>query len=179
MSIVLPKAALHDWRYVAQGRLGTTQRIRMQNTTTETHASRCLCGAVRDEVVGRPRTTILCHCEYCQERTVSIKTLLVYFGREAVTRLSGPLENYRQVSDKSGRWIDSEFCQNCGSAVTWTLELVSGWRGFEAETFDNNADFPYDTHMWTDSAHPSDCIRETDTCFPERLAFTTEQLEQL
>ena len=79
----------------------------------------------------------------------------------------------------SGRWIDSEFCEKCGSAVTWTLGLVPGWRGFEGGTFDNSASFPCDMHMWTDSAHPSVIIDPNSTCFPQQPPFSTEQLEKL
>ena len=147
--------------------------------TAETHAGGCVCGAVRYEVTGRPRSTVFCHCEYCQKRTGSTAALLIYFRKDAVNKIDGPLKKYRHISDQSGRWIDSEFCEICGTAVTWTLELVPGWRGFEGGTFDNSDSFPCHTHMWTDSAHCSVVINPSDTCFPEQPPFTTEQLETL
>ena len=147
--------------------------------TNESHSGGCLCGAVRYEVAGQPKSTVFCHCEYCQKRTGSTEALLVYFRNDAVRNIEGPLKKYRHISDQSGRWIDSEFCEECGSAVTWTLELVPGWRGFEGGTFDNSDSFPCNTHMWTDRAHPSVVIDPSAICFPKQPPFTTEQLEAL
>jgi len=146
---------------------------------SKSHTGGCLCGAVRFEAAGRPRSTVFCHCKYCQKRTGSSLALLVYFRKDAVKSLSGPMKKFRHTSDQSGRWIDSEFCGTCGSAVTWTLELVPGWRGFEGGVFDNSEKLKCNTHMWTDSAHPSLVINPTDTCYVNQPPFTTEQLENL
>ena len=105
--------------------------------------------------------------------------LLVYFRKDDVKVLDGPLKKYRHVSDQSDRWIDSEFCKKCGSAVTWTLKLVPGWLGFEGGVFDDIEKLKCHTHMWTDSAHPSVVIDPEDTCYREQPPFTTEQLEAL
>ena len=105
--------------------------------------------------------------------------LLIYFRKDAVRSLSGPLKKSRHISDQSGRWIDSEFCEECGTAVTWELELVPGWRGFEGGTFDESQLLNCHAHMWTDSAHPSVEFKETDTCFSKQPPFTTEQLENM
>jgi len=67
------------------------------------------------------KSTVFCHCEYCQKRTGSTEKLLVYFRRDAAKKFAGPLKKFRHISDQSGRWIDTEFCEKCGSAVTWTL----------------------------------------------------------
>lgn len=147
--------------------------------TTESNSGGCLCGAVRYEVTGRPRSTVICHCEYCQKRTGSTQALLICFRRNAVKKIEGPLRNFRHISDQGGRWIDSEFCEKCGSAVTWTLELVPGWRGFAGGTFDNSRSFPCNTQMRTNSVHPSVVFDPSDTCFPQQPPLTSEQLEAL
>jgi len=147
--------------------------------TSEIHPGGCSCGAVRYEVLGAPKATIFCHCRYCQKRTGSTAALLVYFKKDAVKNLTGPLKKYRHVSDESERWIESEFCTECGSCVTWTLALVPSWRGFAGGSFDDTSRFPCKMHQWTDSAHPSVVIDPADTCFPKQSPFTTEQLESL
>ena len=103
--------------------------------TKEIHSGGCLCGAVRYEVTGRPRTTIFCHCEFCQKRTGSAFSLSVYFDENDVEFLQGSLRKYRLTSD-TGRRVESEFCEICGSTVTFTLELRAGLRGIAGGTFD-------------------------------------------
>jgi len=147
--------------------------------TTAIHPGGCACGAVRYAVAGPPKATIFCHCRYCQKRTGGTAALLVYFKKDAVESLSGPLKKHRHVSDGSGRWIDVEFCEECGSNVTWTLALVPSWRGFAGGTFDDSASFPCTMHQWTDCAHPSVVFNPSDTCYPKQSPFTTEQLEKL
>ena len=147
--------------------------------TAANRAGGCSCGAVRYEVAGAPKATIFCHCRYCQKRTGSTAALLVYFMQDAVQSLSGPLKKHRHVSDESGRWIDAEFCAECGSCVTWTLALVPSWRGFSGGAFDDSASIRCRTHQWTDSAHPSAVFDPSHTCYPKQSPFTTEQLERL
>ena len=147
--------------------------------TTELHSGGCPCGAVRYEVAGAPKTTLYCHCKFCQQRTGSTHAQLVYFHKDALKKLTGSLKKHRHDSDTSGRWIETESCEKCGASVTWTLELVPSWRGFEGSSFDNNFRFPCRVHQWTDSADPSSVINLADTRFPKQAPFTTEQLEKL
>ena len=145
----------------------------------ETHTGGCACGAVRYRVVGKPNFVAVCHCKFCQARTGSTHAQLVYFRKGAVISLSGQLIKKRHESDESGRWIETESCKQCGASVTWTLELVPSWRGFEGSSFDNNKSFPCRVHQWTDSADPTTKINPTDTRFPKQAPFTTAQLEKL
>ena len=147
--------------------------------TTEIHLGGCPCGSVRYEVAGAPKTTLYCHCKFCQARTGSTHAQLVYFRKDAVISFSGQLIKKRHESDESGRWIETESCKQCGASVTWTLELVPSWRGFEGSSFDNNKSFPCRVHQWTDSADPTTKINPTDTRFPKQAPFTTAQLEKL
>lgn len=144
-----------------------------------THQGRCLCGAVSYETHGKPKASLVCHCKFCQRRTGSNNGFLVYFHNDAVKSLTGPLKTYRHISDGSGRWVDVQFCEKCGSSVTWTLELAPSWRGFDAGTFDDNSIFPRNVHMWTDNSHPSEKFSEDDICYPVQPPFNTEQLEKI
>ena len=143
------------------------------------HSGGCLCGAVRFTIEGKPVTTVVCHCTFCQKRTGSTNAFLIYFNKNAVVSLGGPLEKFVHVSDESGRKIEIEFCQTCGSHVTWTLDLVPSWRGFEGGSFDDNSGFSRKIHMWTDSSHPSEKFSDDQICFHKQPPFNTEKLEEL
>jgi len=91
----------------------------------EIHEGGCLCGAVRYRVTGDdPKFTAVCHCKFCQKRTGSAFAEAVYFDETAV-QIVGALKTYEYRTDESGRWVKSEFCPNCGTSVTWTIEAFS------------------------------------------------------
>lgn len=35
------------------------------------------------------------------------------------------------------RWIESQFCDKCGTTVGWTLEFLPGYQGIAGGTFDS------------------------------------------
>lgn len=102
---------------------------------TEVHEGGCVCGAVRYRTSGAPQRVSLCSCSWCQKRTGSALGISVYFLKPDVVFTQGELGRYRLNSD-AGRWIDQEFCTACGTALTWTLEFLSEFRGIAGGTFD-------------------------------------------
>jgi hypothetical protein len=66
----------------------------------------CLCGAVRYEVHGEPKTVGLCHCGDCRKATGGNALFYADWPVSAV-RIEGTLASY------SGR----SFCPDCGSRV--------------------------------------------------------------
>jgi hypothetical protein len=113
----------------------------------------CLCGSVRYRVKGDPLLAAACHCKLCQLRTGSAFSIAVYFGAEQIEFASGSLKPYRFRSDESDRWVQTEFCENCGTTVTWTSEFQSGRRAISGGTFDDPNWIRIDRHVWTRSAH--------------------------
>ncbi|MCP4318937.1 MAG: GFA family protein [Hyphomicrobiales bacterium] len=101
----------------------------------EIHEGGCVCGSVRYRAKGLPKRVSACSCEWCRKRTGSALGISVYFDDENVELLQGKLKTYRLISD-AGRWIDSQFCEKCGTALTWTLEFRPGHRGLAGGTFD-------------------------------------------
>ena len=91
------------------------------------HEGGCLCGAVRYRAKNEPVRRAVCHCRSCQRRTGSAFGIGAYFD-ETDVELHGTLRTYEHRSDESGRWLKMQFCPNCGSTVTWTLELYPGTR---------------------------------------------------
>ncbi|WP_136659079.1 GFA family protein [Nitratireductor sp. XY-223] len=101
----------------------------------EIHEGGCVCGRVRYRTSGEPKRVSLCSCEWCTKRTGSALGVSVYFAEDDVEFLSGNLKSHRLNSD-AGRWIDSQFCEDCGTVLTWTLEFLPGHRGIAGGTFD-------------------------------------------
>ena len=101
----------------------------------KTHGGGCVCGGVRYIASGAPRRVSACSCRWCQKRTGSALGISVYFDKDRVQFTQGSRKAYRLVSD-AGRWIESEFCDTCGTTVTWTLEFLPDFRGIAGGTFD-------------------------------------------
>jgi hypothetical protein len=120
---------------------------------SEIHEGGCSCRAVRYRTTNAPRLASVCHCTFCQHKSGSAFGIGVYFKSDDVEFLSGTLRIYEHRSDASGRWIRNEFCVNCGSTVTWTLEAMPDGRGIAGGTFDDPHWFEIARHSWTRSAH--------------------------
>lgn len=118
------------------------------------HEGGCLCGAVRYRTEGLPVFSMVCHCRACQHRTGSAFGIGAYFPEPNVAFLQGNLKSFRFESDESGRWLQTEFCSQCGTTLTWTLELRPQVRAIAGGTFDEPGWHGIDRHIWTDSAHP-------------------------
>lgn len=100
------------------------------------HEGGCVCGQIRYVTSGDPERITICHCSWCQRRTGTA------FGVEAVflkgqVALSGPVKTYRHISDESGRWLDQQFCPDCGANIGFTLEAVPEIRTIAAGSFDD------------------------------------------
>ena len=54
---------------------------------------------------------------------------------------------------ESGRWIRYEFCDNCGTTLTWTLEMRLGIRAIAGGTFDDPGWHTITRQIWTRSSH--------------------------
>ena len=117
------------------------------------HEGGCLCGCVRFRVAGEPSWVGVCHCKPCQRRTGSAFGISVIFEDAQVEAIDGVLRTFEYRSDESGRWLRTQFCEKCGSSVTWTLELLPGERVFAGGAFDDIQWVPIDNHIWTRSAH--------------------------
>ena len=101
----------------------------------EVHSGGCVCGAVRYRVEGEPRRVSACACTWCQKRTGSAIGISVYFDKHDVVFTQGVLGSYQLTSD-DGRWIKQEFCRNCGTVLTWTLQFLPDCRGIAGGSFD-------------------------------------------
>lgn len=112
----------------------------------------CQCGAVRYRTTDRPKRVLACHCASCKHRTGAAYGIGVYFDDNDVEVTRGELRTYEFRSDESGRWIRNEFCEACGTTVTWILELRPGLRAVAGGTYDDPDWFGVQAHIWTRSA---------------------------
>lgn len=81
----------------------------------------CSCGQLTALCVGEPARVGACHCTECQRRTGSVFGVGAYYPRSQVT-LTGNYKRYARSSD-AGRRVESHFCPECGTTVTWDLAL--------------------------------------------------------
>lgn len=99
------------------------------------HEGGCVCGKTRYRVRGEPQRVSACSCTWCQKRSGSALGISVYFLKEDVEFTQDMRGRYRLTSD-AGRWIEQEFCRNCGTVLTWTLEFLPDYRGIAGGSFD-------------------------------------------
>ncbi len=118
------------------------------------HEGGCVCGAVRYRTEGTPLRVTACHCTMCQKRTGSAFGVGAYFNDEQIQFLRGERHIYEHHSDESGRWLRFEFCPNCGTQVSWTLEALPGVRAVGLGTFDDPKWLKVNRFGWYRSAHP-------------------------
>ncbi len=129
----------------------------------------CQCGAVRFVTTGEPVRAMACHCTTCKLRTGAPYGIGVYFEDSAVEFKSGVLASFEFKSDTTGRWIRNEFCTQCGSAVSWTLEMRPGLRAIAGGSYDNPDWYKLAAHISTRSAR-------SDMCYPEGVVVCEKAL---
>ena len=133
------------------------------------HKGRCQCGNVRFETHGNPVRVNACHCTTCKQRTGAVYGVGVYFNQDNVQFTQGATQIFEFHSDESGRWLRNEFCGNCGSTVSWTLELRPGLRGIAGGCYEDPDWFKIDAHIWTRSAR-------SDMRFPDHVGLFEKAL---
>ena len=129
---------------------------------TTTHEGGCQCGAVRFRTSDEPQRVIACHCTTCKQRTGAAYGIGLYFNESDIEFLQGKMQTFEFYSDESNRWLRNEFCEQCGTAVTWTLELRPGLRAIAGGAYDDPDWFVITAHIWTRSAR-------SDMCYPDHV----------
>lgn len=126
------------------------------------HEGGCQCGAIRFRTHHQPLRVIACHCKTCKQRTGSDYGMGIYFDEGDVEFTKGATQIFEFHSDESGRWVRAEFCQHCGSTISWTLEMRPGVRGVAGGSYDDPNWFNVEAHIWTSSAR-------SDVAYPHNV----------
>jgi hypothetical protein len=78
------------------------------------HEGGCLCGAVRYQLTGAPRSSNVCYCTQCQRQSGGAMPAFVAYPLDSFRLVAGEPARYR-ASDFATR----EFCARCGSSLFW------------------------------------------------------------
>ena len=104
--------------------------------TPISHAGGCVCEVIRFSVTGDSPRVTACHCQWCQRRTGSAFGIELVFDPGQIEMSKGSPACYRHVSDESGRWLEIEFCGQCGGNLGFTLEAALEIRTLPVGAFD-------------------------------------------
>ena len=133
------------------------------------HQGGCLCGAVRYRISGEPKRVLACHCKTCRRRTGAAYGIGLYFDDGDIAFNDQPRGSHQFNSDETGRWIRNEFCPQCGTTVSWTLEMRPGLRAIAGGSLDDPNGYTIAAHIWTRSARP-------DMCYPDHVEIHEQAL---
>ena len=134
---------------------------------SQVHEGGCACGAVRYRVHGNPEICQICHCRFCQRRLGSAFATIAYFDERNVEVLQGELTLYEHHSDESGRWLRMQFCSQCGTTVTHTVQVRPGQRAIAVATFDDPEWPLIQRHIWGRSKRSWVTIPSDTVVFPQ------------
>ncbi len=113
------------------------------------YTGRCLCGAVKAEIVAAPKWSSHCHCPSCQKATSAAFATYVGFERVAVRFLADEPKMYR-----SSPGVKRRFCGACGSPVSFEGEAWPGEIHFHALFLDQAREFEPKAHIYVKTRMP-------------------------
>ncbi|HEY0414467.1 MAG TPA: GFA family protein [Allosphingosinicella sp.] len=104
---------------------------RPDETATQTHRGRCLCGAVRFAVAGPLRAPDACHCSQCRRQSGH------YWASTNVAKDSLTLEGAEALAwYRSSETVRRGFCSVCGSVLFWEPDDHPAWTAVAMGAFD-------------------------------------------
>jgi hypothetical protein len=102
-------------------------------------SGQCLCGKVRYSVSAERDFPSVCHCEDCRRHNGLAFAVVTMVPKSAIS-VQGPLRAFRKIAD-SGRWIERQFCSECGSSVLLEVEARPGGAFVQTGTADDASAF--------------------------------------
>lgn len=98
-----------------------------------TYTGQCLCGAIRYQLEGEPKTSALCHCSDCRRSAGAPVVAWSMFPEAALTILKGE----PKTINSSGTAMRS-FCPDCGSGLFYrNAAVLPGIVDVQTATLDN------------------------------------------
>ncbi len=107
----------------------------------------CLCGAVRYEVSGEPRLSLLCHCRMCQRASGAPFSAILFMSADQVTITQGQTRAL-VFSPRSNRHV----CDGCGAPLFFTRDNRPELRGLYVGSLDDPSGFQPKFHVCAESA---------------------------
>lgn len=131
------------------------------------YTARCLCGAVKAEIVGKPLWVSHCHCPSCQKATSAAFATYVGFDTAAV-RFTGDEPKFY----KSSPGVKRRFCGGCGSPVSFEGEAWAGEIHLHAGFINETDDLHPESHVYVRSRKP---WAKTDDGLPTFRMFPKDE----
>ncbi len=113
------------------------------------HLGKCLCGAVKIEVMGEPKWVGHCHCPSCQKATSAAFATYAGFDKASVLITGEELTVFR-----SSPGVTRRFCNKCGSAVSFEGEAWPDEIHLHMVLLDDAADFTPGGHTYVKNRQP-------------------------
>ena len=117
--------------------------------STPVHEGRCLCGAVRLTIAGRPKWAAYCHCTSCRKQTGAPVSAYVGFEREQVVFAGEPPARFA-----SSPGVTRSFCARCGSTLTFEGERWPGDIDVHVGALDHPETFAPTVHAFAEERIP-------------------------
>ncbi|KAL3428330.1 duf636 domain protein [Phlyctema vagabunda] len=96
---------------------------------------RCLCGAIKIVVTGKPVAVGICHCLDCR-KTSGSSHALNWFVPDGQLQITGTPKTYTNTSDL-GNPIKNSFCSTCGTTLFREGSAAPGIKFVKAGVFDD------------------------------------------
>ena len=103
----------------------------------------CFCGEVRYRVVGKPRSSDICHCVSCRRASGAQSVAWLTVSSEGFSFVSGKL-----VEHRSSPGVVRTFCGRCGTSLTYRHEGNPGSIDVTTASLDRPEEFPPKRHIW-------------------------------
>jgi hypothetical protein len=133
----------------------------------------CLCGAVRNKVIGPLLVAYTCHCTACQRLTGSAFSSAVVVAAEACCSAAGETRCFERPA-VSGRTVTRWVCAACGTWVCNGAEPgtapLGAFVAVRAGTLDDTSWLRPTAHFWTRSAQPWVTLPDGDMRFETQPA---------
>ncbi len=129
-----------------------------------TYTGQCLCGAIRYQLEGEPRTVCVCHCADCRRSAGAPMVSWAMFPESALTLTQGE----PKTINSSGAAMRS-FCADCGTGLFYrNAAILPGIVDVQSATLDDPQALPPRAQIQT--AERLDWMRQLHT-LPEFERF--------
>jgi len=120
---------------------------------TEKMTGGCQCGAIRYEITGAPKRTVVCHCTDCQRQSGAAFGMTLLVAEDGFRIVQGEVKTWASTSS-TGRGKLGAFCPDCGTRIYHKPEWRKGTYSIKPGTLDDTSDLKPDMHLWTSSKQP-------------------------
>ena len=120
---------------------------------TDKRTGGCQCGAIRYEITGAPKRTVVCHCTDCQRQSGAAFGMTLVVAEDDFRIVQGAVKTYASTSE-AGRDKLGAFCPDCGTRIYHKPEWRKGTYSVKPGTLDDTRGLTPDMHLWTSSKQP-------------------------